>query len=67
VSTPGEGSDMMLLRLSSVLSLIAFIKDGTKKVTGCIEYNSLFKGCTNMTEDMSKADRFLLDGSIHEV
>lgn len=59
VNTPGEGSDIILLKLSSVLSLIAFIKEGTKKVEGCIAYNSLFKGCTNITKNI----RQLVHGS----
>lgn len=48
VNMPGEGSDMMLLKLSSVLSLIAFRNDGTKVAPGCIVYNSLCKGCKHI-------------------
>ena len=44
-NTPGEGSDIILLKLSSVLSLIAFRNDGTNVVAGCIVYISLCNGC----------------------
>jgi len=37
---PGEGSDIILLKLCSVLSLIALRNEGTKNVAGFTEYNS---------------------------
>ena len=51
VNTPGEGSDIILLKLSSELSLIAFRNDGTKNVWGCIVYISLCKGCISTVSD----------------
>lgn len=40
----GEGSDIMLLKLCSVLSLIALRNVGTKNIIGFIVYNSGCKG-----------------------
>lgn len=45
VKMPGAGSDIILLKLCSVLSLIAFRNVGTKKATGSILYNSWCRGC----------------------
>lgn len=43
--TPGEGSVIILLKLSSVHSLTALRNEGTKKFAACIVYSSLCRGC----------------------
>lgn len=49
MKTPGDGSDIIFLKLSSVFSLIALRNVGTKNAEGCMLYMSLCKGCK--TED----------------
>lgn len=44
VKIPAEGSSITLLKLSSVLSLIALRNDGVKKIAACIVYISLYSG-----------------------
>ena len=39
--TPGDGSEIILLKLFSELSLIALMKEGTKHCIGARVYNSL--------------------------
>jgi hypothetical protein len=39
--TPGDGSDIIFLKLSSVFSFIALRKAGTKHTVGTRVYNSL--------------------------
>jgi len=51
VKMPGTGSDIILLKLCSVLSLIASRNVGTKNAAGSIVYNSWCRGCKIGTEN----------------
>lgn len=44
VRIPGEGSDIILLKLCSVFSEMALRNEGTKKFVGCMVYNTLCRG-----------------------
>lgn len=52
VKMPGAGSDIMLLKLSSVLSFIACRNVGTKNAVGSIVYNSRCRGCKIEIENL---------------